>query len=96
MISKEDKKILESYVRDFDERNKYGVAFREDLLKLAIENVLSDIQQLETKQQKVIDYLEKEKYTIESTYSQISGNYFMAQDRLDLINRVLEIMKGEE
>lgn len=54
------------------------------------------IQQEETKNKKVIDYLEKEKYTIESTYSQISGNYFMAQDRLDLINRVLEIMKGEE
>jgi len=43
----------------------------------------------------VIEKLEKEKYTTESTYSQINGNYLVAQDKLDLINEVLKILKGE-
>lgn len=43
----------------------------------------------------LIEKLEEEKYTIESTYSQINGNYFMAQDKLDLINEILSILKGE-
>ena len=45
--------------------------------------------------QKLINKLKKEKLTIESTYSQINGDYFMAQDRLDLINELLEIVGGE-
>ena len=54
------------------------------------------IDQLETNNKKLIEKLEKEKYTIESTYSQINGNYFIAQDRLDLINEILKIVKGEK
>ncbi len=45
---------------------------------------------------KLIEKLEKEKNTIESTYSQINGDYFMAQDKLDLINEILKIVKGEK
>lgn len=51
---------------------------------------------LDEKVQKLIEKLEKEKYTIESTYSQINGNYFMAQDRLNLINEILSLLKGEK
>lgn len=54
------------------------------------------IDQLEAREQKLIEKLEEEKYTIESTYSQIDGNYFMAQDRLNLIKEILEILKGEK
>ena len=51
---------------------------------------------LDEKVQKLIKKLEEEKYTIESTYSQINGNYFMAQDKLDLIDEILSILKGEK
>ena len=61
-----------------------------------IDNALKYIDQLESDKQKLIEKLEKEKLTIESTYSQINGNYFMAQDRLDLIKEILEIVKGVE
>lgn len=101
MISKEEaekiKRKLAEELENTIKANQCGLStndFSENIKTL--ETALEYIQQLETKQQKVIDYLEKEKYTIESTYSQINGNYFMAQDRLDLINKVLEIMKGEE
>lgn len=101
MINKEEaekiKRKLAEELENTIEANQCGLStndFSENIETL--ETALEYIQQLETKQQKVIDYLEKEKYTIESTYSQINGNYFMSQDRLDLINKVLEIMKGEE
>lgn len=61
-----------------------------------IDNALKYIEQLESDKQKLIEKLEKEKFTIESTYSQINGNYFMAQDRLDLIKEILETVKGVE
>lgn len=36
----EEIKILEKYIMDFHKRNKYCIAFREDLLKTAIEHLL--------------------------------------------------------
>lgn len=59
----------------------------------ALRRILDYIDQLESDKQKLIEKLEKEKFTIESTYSQINGNYFMAQDRLDLIQEILSILK---
>lgn len=59
-------------------------------------DVLNKTLQLETNKQKLIEKLEEEKFKIESTYSQINGNYFMAQDKLDLINKILKIAKGEK
>lgn len=53
------------------------------------------INQLESDKQNLIEKLEKDKYTIESTYSQINGDYFMAQDKLDYIKEILAILKGE-
>ena len=44
---------------------------------------------------KLKEKLQKDKLTIESTYSQINGNYFMAQDRLNLIKEILEILGGK-
>lgn len=90
MISKEDKKILESYVRDFDERNKYGVAFREDLLKLAIENVLSDIQQLETEEQKVIDTLEELKKEYKEVLENNSTKAFILKCQIEILEEIEE------
>ena len=60
-----------------------------------IDNALKYIDQLESDKQKLIEKLEEEKFKIESTYSQINGNYFMAQDRLDLIQEISSILKGE-
>ena len=60
-----------------------------------IDNALKYIDQLELDKQKLIEKLEEEKFKIESTYSQINGNYFMAQDRLDLIQEILSIIKGK-
>lgn len=45
--------------------------------------------------QNLIEKLEKDKYTIESKYSQINGDYFMAQDKLDYIKEILDVLKGE-
>ncbi|MGM9881506.1 MAG: hypothetical protein ACI31S_01530 [Bacilli bacterium] len=53
------------------------------------------IDQLESDKQKLIEKLEEEKFKIESTYSKINENYFMAQDRLDLIQEILSIIKGK-
>lgn len=72
-------------------------------VELATETLFEYIKQVETENKelkadkyKLIEKLEKEKFTIESTYSQINGNYFMAQDKLDLISEILEILKGEK
>ena len=65
---------------------------------IKLDNLRKYIQHLEQKSEildKVTDKLKEEKLTIESTYSQINGNYFMAQDRLDLINEILNIIEGE-
>lgn len=59
-------------------------------------DVREEIKELKADKQRLIEKLEKEKFTIESTYSQINGNYFMAQDKLDLISEILEILKGEK
>lgn len=67
-----------------------------ELIKRKEEYYEKQIDQLESDKQKLIEKLEEEKFTIESTYSQINGNYFMAQDRLDLIKEILEIVKGVE
>ena len=45
---------------------------------------------------KVTDKLKEMKFKIECTYSQINGYYFMAQDRLDLVNEILNIIEGEK
>lgn len=60
-----------------------------------IDNALKYIDQLESDKQKLIEKLEEEKFKIESTYSQINENYFMAQDRLNLIQEILSIIKGK-
>lgn len=103
MINKEDKKILEAYVRDFHERNKYCVAFREDLLKLAIENALSDIQQLETKEQKVKEKLEEKIEMLEDVLDLCEADGKIAKYKIENLKEeiedfkeILEIMKGEE
>lgn len=54
------------------------------------------VKQLETREQKLIEKLEGDKYIIESTYSQINGDYFMAQDKLDYIKEILSMLKGEK
>lgn len=59
-------------------------------------DVLNKTLELETNNKNLIEKLEEEKLKMESTYSQINGNYFMAQDRLDLINQILKIAKGEK
>lgn len=53
-------------------------------------NIINDYIE---ERQKLIDKLEKEKFRIESTYTQINGNYYMAQDELNLINEILSILK---
>lgn len=66
----------------------------DETIRLVAE-MLKHTEQLESDKQKLIEKLVEEKFTIESTYSQINGNYFMAQDRLDLIKQILSILKGE-
>lgn len=102
MISKEDKKILEAYVKDFDERNKYCVAFREDLLKIAIENMLNDIQQLETKEQKIKKKLEEKIEMLEDVLDLCKTDGKIAKYKINDLKEeisdfkeILEIMKGE-
>lgn len=58
-------------------------------------NLQNRVDQLESDKQKLIEKLEEDEYIIESTYSQINGNYFMAQDKLDYIREILSILKGE-
>ena len=79
----------ESFINEDD---KYSVFIKD---KFILESAINYINQLETREQKLIEKLEEKKFKIKSTYSQINGNYFMAQDRLDLINEILEILKGE-
>lgn len=66
-----------------------------ELIKRKEEYYEKQIDHLESREQKLIEKLEEEKFKIESTYSQINGNYFMAQDRLDLIQEILSIIKGK-
>lgn len=73
----------------------YETVNNEEFVYKNIETILEYIDHLESREQKLIEKLEEEKFTIESTYSQINGNYFMAQDRLDLIKQILSILKGE-
>lgn len=68
--------------------------FNKTIVKGNVNQIKRYISQLESDKQKLIEKLEKEKFKIESTYSQINGNYFMAQDRLDLIQEILSIIKG--
>ena len=81
----------------FSDRNSNAYKEHELILSIIDENISMKykLDQLESDKQKLIEKLEGEKFTIESTYSQINGNYFMAQDRLDLINQILSILKGE-
>ena len=90
-------------------RMQMQIDYTVDQMAEAIEIFLQYIEELEAdnyeanniineyieERQKLINKLKKEKLTIESTYSQINGDYFMAQDRLDLINELLEIVGGE-
>lgn len=99
MLSKEETEKLKEYFRwVHEELSTYGNENHINLETLDNKLYLLEgyIDQLETEKTDIIEKLEKEKYTIESTYSQINGNYFMAQDKLDLINEILSIMKGEK
>lgn len=69
--------------------------FQDRLTQYGKRKLVQHLEQKETILDKVTDKLKEEKLTIESTYSQINGNYFMAQDRLDLINEILNIIEGE-
>lgn len=82
-LEKKDKELKEAQKETMQIYSDY-----QDIGKIAFD--------LDEKVQKLIKKLEEEKYTIESTYSQINGNYFMAQDKLDLIDEILSILKGEK
>lgn len=58
-----------------------------------IDQLENKVKELESDKQELIDKLEAEKLKIESTYSQINGDYFMAQDRIDFIQEILSILK---
>lgn len=74
-----------------------GEILQDKINRLSEENFKQSqyIDQLESDKQKLIEKLEEEKFKIESTYSQINENYFMAQDRLNLIQEILSIIKGK-
>lgn len=91
-IEKEDKDSLIAFKESlFEKTTKENIRLKKLLEQLETEN-----KELKTDKQRLIEKLKKEKFTIESTYSQINGDYFMAQDRLDLISEILEIMRGEK
>lgn len=98
MLSKEEiekyKKTIRDYQHDYLQEDIGIVPDFE--MDNALNKIFKYIEHLETNKQKLIEKLEKDKFKIENTYSQINGNYFMAQDRLDLINEILEIVKGEK
>lgn len=99
MLSKKENNKLKEYIEIY-KKTKENSSLIESIKKESffefVDLLLLNIDQLESDKQKLIEKLEKEKFTIESTYSQINGNYFMAQDRLDLIKEILEIVKGVE
>ena len=53
----EDIKILEKYIKDFHKRNKYCIAFREDLLKTAIEHLLQAHKENEAVIEKMVEHI---------------------------------------
>lgn len=89
MLNKEEIEYIEQIEKAIE--NNENFYWQEDMYEL-----IEIIKKQHGREQKLIEKLEKEKLTIESTYSQINGNYFMAQDRLDLIKEILEIVKGVE
>lgn len=93
MLSKEE--IENSFIRIETICKKEVCLFNQPIIEGNLNQIKRYIIQLESNKQKLIEKLEEEKFTIESTYSQINGNYFMAQDKLDLIKQILSILKGE-
>lgn len=97
LITEEDKRKIENNFETIvTEFTKSYVKERDlALTQYVMKKQQDKIDQLESDKQKIIEKLEEEKFKIESTYSQINGNYFMAQDKLDLIQEILSILKGE-
>lgn len=89
MLSKEE---IENKIKPI------GEMLQDKINRLSEENFKQSqyIDQLETDKKKLIEKLVEDEYIIESTYSQINGNYFMAQDKLDYIREILSILKGEK
>lgn len=103
MLSKEEYttgNLREHCIKTMQFSNKDSNAYKEHGLTLSIidENISLKykLDKLESDKQKLIEKLEEDKHKIESTYSQINGNYFMAQDKLDYIKEILKILKGEK
>lgn len=51
-------------------------------------------KQLEEQQQEFIKYLEDKIHTIETTYSQINGNYGLMNEKLETLKEILQKYKG--
>lgn len=58
------------------------------------------VQKVETQQKEFINYLDDEIHTIETTYSQINGNYGLMNEKLETLKEILqkykEIIGGNE
>lgn len=67
-------------------------------VEIAVENLLEAYKQLENKQQKVIDYLEKEieenRKCMNKTNIKLDKLHYMK--RIEYAKEILEIMRGEE
>lgn len=51
------------------------------------------VQKVETQQKEFINYLEDEIHTIETTYSQINGNYGLMNEKLETLKEILQKYK---
>lgn len=70
--------------------------FQDRLTQYGKRKLVQHLEQKEAILDKVTDKLKEVKFEIECTYSQINGHYFIAQDRLDLVNEILNIIEGEK
>ena len=51
------------------------------------------VQKVETQQKEFINYLDDEIHTIETTYSQINGNYGLMNEKLETLKEILQKYK---
>lgn len=92
---KELKKQVEEYqkdIKDLDNQNKRAFENMQ-LNQLKVCNMIKQ-------QKEFINYLEDEIHTIETTFSQINGNYGLMNEKLEALKEVLqkyeEIMNGDD
>lgn len=90
------KKQLEEYKKELesaDNLTQICIFKGKEENKISYRKCLNILDKKETQQKEFIKWLEDEIHTIETTYSQINGNYGLMNEKLEALKEVLEKYK---